>query len=229
MKKLVILLLLIIVVSCEKEVADFTLIGTIDGLKKGTVYLERFEDSTYIAIDSLVIKGDLSFQLTTSLDEPEVLFLRLNKNDNDKAIIPFFAAKGVTKINSTLENFTIDAKIKGSKQQKVLEEYIAMMSKFNDRNLDLLKERFEAFKENDTTASIENENEYNSLVKRKYLYTINFAVNNANSEVAPYLALSEMPNVNPKFLDTIYNALTDSVKVSRYGKQLRVFLEEQKD
>jgi hypothetical protein len=100
------------------------------------------------------------------------------------------------------------------------------MSKFSDRNLELIQESLEASKANDTTVSFEDN--YNKLIKRKYLYTINFAVNHPESEVSPYLAISEVPNTSVKFLEEIYNALSDKVKASKYGLQLKDMIEERK-
>ena len=63
-----------------------------------------------------------------------------------------------------------------------------------------------------------------NLVKRKYLYTTNFAINNADHEVAPYIALTELNNATLKLLDTINNSLSPKVKKSTYGKQLDKFI-----
>jgi hypothetical protein len=66
------------------------------------------------------------------------------------------------------------------------------------------------------------------LIRRKYLYTINFAVSHNTSEVAPYLAVTLIANANPKFLDTIYNSLQGNLKSSLYGKQLKAIIDNQK-
>ena len=221
MKNILSFVIVFLAISCTKETSNFTLKGSIKGLRKGTVYLERAQDSTYKIIDSVVINGNPEFQLHYDLKEPEVLFLRLNKNDNKGDIVTFFADTGVTEINTTLKNFNFDAKIKGSKQQAMLEEYQAMMSKFNDQNLNLIKEHFDPKKGNDTLSNTNFEDQYNNLLKRKYLYTINFAVTHNTSEVAPYLAITEIPDANIKFLDTIYNTLKDSIKSTLYGKRLK--------
>lgn len=228
MKKILLALSILLTISCTKETSNFTLKGNIKGLKKGTVYLEREQDSTYKILDSLEINGNPDFELHYNLEEPEVLYLRLNKNDDDEGIVTFFADKGITEINSTLKNFNFNAKIKGSKQQELLEEYIAIMSKFNDQNLDLIKESFEPKKENDTTSNIDYEEKYNSILKRKYLYTINFAVTHNTSEVSPYLAVTEIADANPKFLDTIYNSLEANLKTSLYGKKLKALIDSKK-
>ena len=64
--------------------------------------------------------------------------------------------------------------------------------------------------------------------KRKYLYTVNFALNNKDSEVAPYIALSEIYDANINLLDTINKVLTPEIKASKYGKKLEEFIAERK-
>ena len=222
-KSLCIILLILLAVSCGKdEEANFTLKGNIKGLKKGIVYLQKNGDSTSIIdLDSMVINGQPEFTLKTNIDEPIVLYLKLFKNDGEEHYIPFFADKGVTEINSTLKNFNYDAKITGSKQQQLLEEYLDIISKFGDQNLDLIENSFLAQKANDSIAIDSLTRLSNNLLKRKYSYTIQFAMNNKDSEVAPYLALYEIPNANPKYIDSVYNLLTENIKTSFYGKKLR--------
>lgn len=228
MKKLTIFLLALSIISCNNESAhDLTVKGQIKDLKKGTVYLQKITDSVLVNLDSLKVSGNGSFELHTNLNEPEVLFLTLDKNAAEDNTIAFFADKGTTQINTTLKNFNFDAKIEGSKQQKDLDEYILMMSKFNDKNLDLIKESFEARLKNDSS-KVDYETEYNKLLKRKYLYTINFAINKRDSEVAPYLALTEIPNTSISYLEKIYDTLTDNIKQSKYGKELQTLIATRK-
>lgn len=222
------ILLILLLTSCKNENTvehDFTLKGHIEGLKKGTVFLQRQNDSAMVTLDSLEINGKQNFELHSELAEPELLFLKLDKNDNDEGSIAFFADKGITEINTSLKNFNFDATITGSKQQEVLDEYLIMMAKFNDKNLDIIQESLEAQKNKDTTA-ISFEDNFNSLLKRKYLYTINFAVNHPDSEVSPYLAISEIQNTSVSFLKQIYEALDDHIKASKYGLQLQDLIEE---
>lgn len=225
MKHIIVVLTALLLCSCGTEPSyDFTLKGYVKGLKKGTVYLQRQNDTLMETLDSLQVNGSPNFELHAKIGEPELLFLKLDKNDNDEGSVVFFADKGLTEINSTLKNFNYDATIKGSKQQETLEEYLLMMSKFSNRNLELIQESLEASKLKDTTVSFQDN--YNKLIKRKYLYTINFAVNHPNSEVSPYLAVNEVPNTSVKFLEEIYSALTDRVKASKYGKQLSAMITE---
>ncbi|WP_299395773.1 DUF4369 domain-containing protein [uncultured Gelidibacter sp.] len=228
MKRLAFIISLLIVSSCAKDNSNFTLKGSIKDLKKGTVYLQRIDDTLLVSIDSLQINGESQFELHTNLEEPEVLYLKLDKNGEESGIIPFFADQGVTEINTTLKNFYMDAKIKGSKQQERLEEYNKMMDRFKEKNLDLIKNNLEARKSQDSSLINSSFKEYNNLILRKYLYTINFAMNNKDSEIAPYLAVSEISDANVKYLDTINNALTPEVKSSKYGKILQELISERK-
>ncbi|MCC1484506.1 DUF4369 domain-containing protein [Winogradskyella immobilis] len=217
------LILIIVVASCQKETkaSNFTLKGSIKDLKKGIVYLQKDGDSSNIIdLDSMVIKGQPEFTLSADIDEPLLLYVKLFQNDGEEHYIPFFADKGVMELNTSLANFNSDAKITGSKQQELLEDYLKLMSDFNNRNLDLIKANFLAQKSENSKVSDSLIAQSNRLLKLKYAATINFALNHKDSEIAPYLALYEIPNTTIRYLDTIYNNLTDPIKKSYYGKIL---------
>ncbi len=227
MKHIILLFILIGITSCNTtEEADLIVTGHVKNLKKGTLYLKKLQDTIIITIDSVEINGIPDFKLQSAIEEPEVFFLVLDKNDTDEGRITFFADKGVTNIETTLKNFAFDAKINGSKQQVIFQEYKNMSAKFNNKNLDIIKANFDAIKENDSIKALEADLQYRSLLKSKYLYTINFALNNKTSQVAPYLALTEAYDARLKYLDTIYVSLPDSIASSKYGKELKSLIEE---
>lgn len=216
--------------ACSTEETNLTINGKIDGLKKGTLYLQKIEDTALVNIDSLEISGDPNFTFQTNVESPQVLYLYLNKVDdsNFDDRITFFAEPGEMVIKTSLKNFETDAVVEGSRNQEKLMEYRKMMKRFNDRNLELIQANLEAQQKADE-ATIESTNEeFNSLTKRRYLFTVNFALNNKDMEVAPYLAISEVYDANIKYLDTIYKSLTPGVKESMYGKTLSDFLEERR-
>ena len=223
------ILTLLLVFSCGTKESDLIVKGQIKGLKKGTIYLQHFKDTTLVVSDSIIVNGEHPFELHSNLESPEMFYLYLDKNSSQKDAIPFFADKGVTEINTTLKNFAFDAKINGSKQQKVLEEYQNIMTKFNSRGLELIKENFEAQRDGDSTKLEAIKKESDGALKRKYLYTVNFAIRNKDSEVAPYLALTEIYNARLNLLDTINKSLTPSIKESKYGKKLQLFIDEIKE
>lgn len=224
MNKIAFLLIALFFIACGKKEHDLTVKVHVKGLKKGTLYLKKVEDTTLVSIDSVIVNGDSQIELHSNIDSPEIFYLYLDKNSAEKDRISFFADKGITEINTTLKNFAFETSIKGSEQQKILEDYKTIISKINNRNLDLVKEQFEAQKIGDTQKLATLQKEAESSLKRKYLYTVNFALNNKNSEVAPYLALTEVYNARIDLLDTINNSLTTKVKDSKYGKELEAFI-----
>ncbi len=229
MKNASIVLVILLIFSCSKKEADLTVTGTIKGLKKGTVYLQQLKDSSLVVLDSMVINGEQAFTLKSDLEEPEVLLLMLDKNSSKESRIAFFADKGITEISTTLKDFPFKHSIKGSSQQEKYTEFKKMIAQFNNKNLDIIKAQIEAQVSGDTAEANAKTNEANNLLKRKYLYAINFAINNKDSEVAPYVALSEIYDANTKFLDTIYKALPKHIANSKYGLELDTFIKQRKE
>lgn len=220
------LVIAIVLSSCNEEPkSNFVLRGRISGLKKGVVYLQKDGDSSIITLDSMEIKGQPEFLLQTNIEEPKVLYLKLFKNDGEENYVPFFADKCEMYLTSSLDNFSFKAKITGSKQQEVLDEYLDMMANFNNANLDLIQETFLAQKDGDSIKADSLQIQSDRLFKRKYAYTINFALMHKDSEVAPYLAMYEIPNTNIRYIDSIYNNLEEPIKNSFYGLQLKAALE----
>lgn len=227
MKRIVGLLCLMILMACSEEQPNLIVSGKVNGLKKGSLYLERLVDTSLVVIDSMVINGDPEFILQAHLEEPEVLYLSLNANNEERPNISFFAAEGTTTIHTTLKRFYHDAKIEGSEQQKTLNEYQSMMKQFSDRNLDLIKAEFENQSDSLKLDSIRALSD--QLLRSKYLYTVNYAMNNKDSEVAPYLAVSQVFDANVTYLDTLYNVLPTEIANSRYGLELKDLIQERKN
>ncbi|WP_029038552.1 DUF4369 domain-containing protein [Salinimicrobium xinjiangense] len=225
------ILLLSLIVACSGEQTNLEIQGKVQGLKKGTIFLQKIEDTTLVTIDSVIIKGNENFTFKTFIESPQVMYLYLNKKDNSNYNdrILFFAEPGKMIVNTTLKNFEGDVVVEGSENQKKLMEYEAMMQRFNTRNLELIQKNIEAQQLEDNETLDSTNKEFESLIKRRYLYTVNFALNNNDREIAPYLAISEIFDANLKYLDTIYSSLTPEIKESYYGKSLEEFLEERRE
>ncbi|MGB5370387.1 MAG: DUF4369 domain-containing protein [Flavobacteriaceae bacterium] len=214
--------------SCGKGDTKNTMVltGNIKGLKKGTLYLQHIADSVLVTIDSLPISGDGNFTFKTELESPEIFYLYLNKKDNNDVNdrITFFAEPGNISINTNWNTFDTNAKIEGSETQKKLEEYQKVMSSINLRNMALLQSAANTEKpldslQFDSIARVSDKN-----VQRGYAYALNFALNNTDSYIAPYIALYEVPDANRIYLDSISSSLSPEVAESKYGKALKALL-----
>lgn len=219
------LAVLALLISCNKnEQGNMVVKVTIDGLKKGTLYLQKVKDTALVSVDSIQLDGKTDIVLSDNVESPEIYFLALDKKAGER--ISFFGEKGEISVNAKLEKFATSAKITGSVNQDLLAEHNAMAQKFNGKKLDLVVEKFNAFKINDTALASKLEQDEKNLIKRKYYYTTNFAVVNATHEVAPYLALTELFDANIRLLDTINNSLSKEVKASKYGKELEKYIKD---
>ena len=201
-------------------------LGNIDGLKKGTIYLQKQQDSIIVSIDSILLEGNSNFKFESEINEPDIYYLYLDKNDGDSLndIITFFGNNGEINIKTSLKNFDSSYEISGSKNTELLQEYFSIIRKFNLQNLDLLEIFYKAQIENNQ-AKIDSVNtQIENLIKRKYLYTLNFATNNSEFEISPYLAVSQIADANQEFLLKLYDTLPEKIKNSKYGKILQILI-----
>ena len=195
-------------------------------LKKGTLYLERVQDSILVAVDSMQITQEKPIVLEADLNHPELFYVLLerNKADDFDNRIPFFGEAGNISIQTTLDGYVTKAEVVGSPTQDIFNSYNKVISQFNNEELDLLAAYLQAqiSQNSDSLALLEKQSA--SLAKRKILFTANFAVNNNTSVIAPYLALYNLTSDSKSLLDTIAASMSDDVRNSSYGKQLRDYL-----
>ncbi len=229
MKKIFLTIIIVLAIACSSSTNyNMTINGTIKGLRKGTLYLQKIEDSTLVVLDSLVIEGSPDFSLGTNIESPEIFYLYLKKQDGDTLNdrIRFFGEKGTITINTTLRTFESSAKIYGSENHELLEEYESMIRKFEKSNLDLLKKYYSAEKQQSEAAMETLDVQFASLQKRKYLFAINYALTKSDKTIAPFIALSEVFDANPYYLDTIYKKLTPTIRDEKYGRLLKNYIQE---
>jgi hypothetical protein len=219
---------LLLLSSCsEKESkTNLHITGNIKGLKKGTLYIQRIVDTSLVAIDTINIDGSSAFESDLDLKSPEMLYLFLDRGvsnslDNN---LTFFAEPGNITIETSLDSYLSGAKITGSKNNDLYQEYKKINSRFIDENLTLIEKKFNAIKINNTKAIDSLSAKQDSNIKRKYLFATNFAINNRNYDVAPYIALSEIYDINIKYLDTIQKSMSPKVAQSLYGKKLTKYV-----
>lgn len=231
-KSLWITVLFCLILSCQQggEEHAMTVSGQVKGLKKGTLFLQHIQDSTLVSVDSLEIRGDGAFSFTTTLESPEIYYLYLDKKDNNiiNDRITFFAEPGNIQINTSWNNFDTKAEISGSESHQKLEEYLAIMSRFNAENLEIIQGATDPEVLQDPKRMDSIQKASDRIMRRSFFYALNYAMNNKNSYIAPYIAVKEVPNAGTGILDSIYNSLSPEVAASKYGKELAELLESKR-
>jgi hypothetical protein len=226
MKRYIKYLLLLFFFGCTNNVnKNISISGSIKGLRKGKLYLQKYvDDSILVNIDSLKIDGVENFEFSDSLGEAQFYFLALEKDETDTTIqkIPFFAEKGKIEINTRLNTYLSSAKVEGSENQILWDEYLMIMRKFNNQNIELVKDYLEKKGEFDSKKRDKIFEKKNNLISRKkILFSLNFAMNNSDKEISAYIGLYELNDISKKYLDSLYSKLNTNIKKSFYGKKLK--------
>ena len=192
------------------------------------IYLQKLEDSSLINIDSVLIDGVSTFNFKENIDEPEVLYIYLKLKDGSlkDVRLPFFAEASNIIVNTDLKNFVISAQIIGSVNQDKIKEHQKIINRFSDKNLELIEQLFNAKQKMNDSLVSEIKNKQRNLISSRYLATVNFSIRNKHLEIAPYLMINVVPDINKKYMDTVYQSLTPAIKDSKYGKALENLIQE---
>lgn len=233
MKKIILLLsLLFTLIACNEdkkpENTNLHITGYVKGLKKGTLYIQHIRDTALISIDTIMINGKSSFESHLQLDSPEMLYLFLDRGQTNSIDnnLPFFAEPGEINIKTTNDDFFAKAVVTGSKNHELYEAFLKIKQRFTNNRLDLIEKSMKAVQDDNKALQDSISEQMNQVTKRHYLFTANYALNNARYEVGPYLALSEIYNAKLKYLDTIQKSMSEKVAASRYGKMLTEYVNE---
>lgn len=224
-----IVITLVVLASCAPE-HEMKLTGTVDGLKKGTLILQKVEDSTLISLDSVAMTGDENFEFSISMPSPQLLFLylRLKNGDLVDERIPFFAEEGELTITTTLEEFGAEYQVTGSQNHEKLEEYKKLMQRYANKNLDVVSLKLKALAEKNDSAFNKLQKQEESVLRSRYLASVNYALAQKDFEIAPYIMVNEIQGIAPKYLDTVYTSLPQNIKNSKYGMDLESLLKAQR-
>jgi hypothetical protein len=223
MKKALIIMSTVLMMGCNSSKDNMSVFGNVDGLMKGTLFLQAQKDSIIVNLDSMYLKGDGNFKLSTYINEPDIFYLYLDKQDGDSLndIITFFGNKGDIQINTRLSTFDSSFEISGSENSDLLNEYNSIIRKYNMQNLDLLEIFYNAQIDKNQTRIDSVNSELENLIRKKYLYTLNFSITNSENEISPYIAVSQIPDANLDLLRKVYDTLPERIKESKYGKILK--------
>ena len=191
----------------------------VEGFKKGKIYLQKIKDSVLVNVDSIYVEDDSYLQFKQKINSPEIFYIALNISKNDNRI-EFFAENSDINIKSNLKKFNSDYTVTGSFNDSIYRDYQNIIKKFNYEKLDLIEKSINLTKIQKFDSVNLIENEIQNINKRKLLYSLNYAVNNGNSSVAPYIAINNFKNNDQLILDTIFMSLDKNVKESKYGEML---------
>ena len=78
-----ILFLVLLTFGCSNEKDQMNVNISIDGFKKGKIYLQKIKDSILINVDSVFIENKSQIMLTSKIDSPEFFYINLDVSKNE--------------------------------------------------------------------------------------------------------------------------------------------------
>ncbi|BAO55497.1 hypothetical protein NMS_1488 [Nonlabens marinus S1-08] len=186
-----------------------------------------------MTLDSIALDGTSKFTLSTSIEEPQLLYLYLDVKDgtayDDR--LSFFAQDTIMTVKSSLQDFEKDAVITGSKNNELLTEFRRNMASLNKTYTELVKRSMALDRqENASQAAIDALNaDYETYLNKKVKYALSYATVHKEYEVAPFILLEEGFDANPVFLDSVYQQMPKKIQTSLYGKELSELIKDLKE
>ncbi len=208
---------MVILSSCNNNQSNMIVNVDIKNFKKGNVFLQKISESDLVNIDSIFVKNGNPISFSYYIESPELFYITLDISKIENRI-EFFGDKGQINISTSLEKFNSDYKVSGSSTDSIYRDYLNMIKKFNDKTLDLIQLSFNLSKINMTDSLKIVEKEIESLNKRRYLYNLNYIVNNGNNFLSPLIAINEFSESSQLIKDTILKSMSKKVLDSKYGK-----------
>ena len=226
---LILLASLVLLSACDKnEKGNLHLTGEIKGLKQGKLYIQVVKDTNLVVVDSIIFDGNSKFESHLNIDSPEMLYLFLDKGTTtsmDNSLL-IFAEPGKMNLETSLELFYKDSKVTGSKNHDLYMDYKKINEPFFQQNLEFIAQELKAGKLEQPTIVDSIQKEKDQALKRRYLRVVNFAKNNKDYEISPYVLLYDINDIKLSYLDSIQNMYPEKIKQSKYGKELKAWIEE---
>jgi hypothetical protein len=142
-------------------------------------------------------------------------------------------AAGVIEIKTVLsskniENYKRSFELKGKRNIELMKEFNVYEERFMSERDKLEDKRKILIELNEFERVDSIQKLLDRLLLKSYLFTANFAINNSEQDIAPYLAIKKIPDARIEILEKIEKKLSDKVKETRYGKLFQKLLKKRK-
>jgi hypothetical protein len=235
MKKIALLLVIAIVAISCKNNDEYTITGTIAGMKSGNVYLEKQSENGMgtVAIDTVKVV-DGKFEIKGKSLEPSIHFIQV---DSLQGKVPFILENGDIAITVDKDSI-FKSKMSGTysndefyafneKLGKLQKKSQAKIMKFQEDNMAKMNE---AQQKNDTVVINSLRNEFKALRAESTNYMNNYPKEHPKSFISVLLVENMLNNPDVKVADAekIFNSLEESLRKSAAGKKVTEAIATQK-
>tara|TARA_B100000989_G_scaffold283829_1_gene250051 strand:- start:1230 stop:1889 length:660 start_codon:yes stop_codon:yes gene_type:complete len=211
-----IIIFLFILTSCSSEKENLIIEGKISGVKNLKIYLSSFDEEEILDSVNII---DGKFTLKTYVDKTKEMSMILgDKNSEDK--FDFISEPAHILFTSSKDKFVFNGQIQNS---KLYTDYINLknqINRFDEKDLEMLAKQIEISVKGDPNKYDSINDERIKLNQRKILFIVNYAYNNSSNLISAFISFKYRENINEKFLEKIYENLTEEIKNSYYGAKL---------
>ena len=211
-----IIIFFFILTSCLSEKENLIIEGKISGVKNSKIYLSNVEEGKIIDSANII---DGKFKLQTYIDATREMSIILgDKNSENK--FDFISEPAHILFTSSKDKFVFNGKIQNSKLYSDYKNLKNQINRFDEKDLEMLAEQIEiSIKGNPNKYDSINEQRL-KLNQRKILFIVNYAMSNASNPVSAFISYKYRENINKKYLEKIYENLSEEIKNSYYGVKL---------
>ena len=211
-----IIIFLIILTSCSSEKENLIIEGKISGVKNSKIYLSFVEEGKIIDSVNII---DGKFKLQTYIDASREMSIILgDKNSENK--FDFISEPTNILFTSSKDKFVFNGKILNSKLYSDYKNLKNQINRFEEKDLEMLAEQIEISVKGDQNKYDSINDQRLKLNQRKILFIVNYAMNNASNPVSAFISYKYRENINKKYLEKIYENLSEEIKNSFYGDKL---------
>ena len=211
-----IIIFLIILTSCSSEKENLIIEGKISGVKNSKIYLSFVEEGKIIDSVNII---DGKFKLQTYMDTTKEMSIILgDKNSENK--FDFISEPTNILFTSSKDKFVFNGKIQNSKLYSDYRNLKNQINRFEEKDLEMLAEQIEISVKGDQNKYDSINDQRLKLNQRKILFIVNYAMNNASNPVSAFISYKYRENINKKYLEKIYENLSEEIKNSFYGDKL---------
>ncbi len=211
-----IIIFLIILTSCSTEKKNLIIEGKINGVKNSKIYLSSVEEGKIIDSVNII---DGKFTLKTYMDATKEMSMILgDKNSENK--FDFISEPGHILFTSSKDKFVYNGKIENSNLYSDYKKLNNQINQFEEKDIEMLAEQIEISINGDQNKYDNINGQRLKLNQKKILFIVNYAMSNASNPLSALISYKYRENINKKYLEKIYENLSDEVKDSYYGNKL---------
>ncbi len=221
---LAILVFAMAAISCHSAKDEFSIKGSIAGVKTGKIYLLKLVGEQPQPIDTAnIVDGKFAFK--GKMEIPDIRILRL---DDQNYFATFFLDNANITVTANKDSLR-NTKITGSPTQDIFKIYISEMEKLNKDVMALQGKYQNAMSTGNTAEAEKAKIDYQAMIDNNKVYTKNFVKEHSNSVVSAYITIFQLANqLDATELDSITSKFAPEISKSEYVVKLKEIIQEQK-